>query len=223
MAAYCAKYLPDFLKKLEEYEKNDLEAALKKLFLKFDESLLSDNAIKELTAIRDKCSKEGSLADEEATESKDVKNESAEKTDEQNDSAEQNVDCDNIKSETAALYDEACMPLEEVLKRYTSTEKKMKKALDKTKSANSASLSPMLNAPGSSAGKKSRLNLIAENKVMPTTPLPKKSAAELDKQEEIDIKEIKQNGHVELDGSEVNCELDFDEASNLVSLKFNFF
>lgn len=222
VAAYCAKYLPDFLKTLEEYEKNDLEAALKKLFLKFDESLLSENATKELTAIRDKCSKEGSLVDE-ASETKEVKNESAEKSDEDEaESSEQkassvkpNEDCDNIKSETAALYDEACMPLEEVLKRYTNTEKKMKKVLDKTKSANSATLSPMLNAPGSSASKKSRLN---RDKVIPTTPLPKKSAAELDKQEEIDIKEIKKNGHVELDGSEVNCEIDFDEASNLCEL-----
>lgn len=72
--------------------------------------------------------------------------------------------------------------------------KKMNKALTKNhlKNAKSAHLSPVIKT------KQVRL-----------------TAAELDKQEEIDITEIKKNGNVLLNGSETNCELDFDEASNL--------
>lgn len=230
VAAYCAKYLPQFLKTLDEYKTNNIEEALKQLFLKFDESLLGEEVLKELAQIRDPDNEDeeesihsevedksqsvesksdtgaenGSISDSEATEQKSSgKSESTAA-----------ADGDNIASETAALYDEACMPLEDVLKRYSNTEKKMKKVLDKNKrkdlkNANTAHLSPMISAAGSS-----KRTLKAQD----VTP-PAKSAAELDKQEEIDITEIKKNGHGELNGSsEANCELDFDEASNLCDL-----
>lgn len=144
VAAYCAKYLPNFLKSIEDYKNDDIEEALKKLFLKFDESLLSELALKELATIRDTVSGEASLADDEA---EDVKSEIEEKSEANEESSESdNVQVqksssskpdsttengDNIINEAAELYDEACMPLEEVLKRYNNTEKKMNKALKK--------------------------------------------------------------------------------------------
>lgn len=208
MAAYCAKYLPEFLKTIEEYSKDDIEAALKKLFLKFDESLLSEKALEELMKMRDTVSGQSSVHEnEEANEEAAVANSDKAESD-KDDAVEQKTSskkisdaaseaADTIVSETAALYDEATMPLEEVLKRYASTEKKMNKALTKNhlKNAKSAHLSPVIKT------KQVRL-----------------TAAELDKQEEIDITEIKKNGNVLLNGSETNCELDFDEASNLVSI-----
>lgn len=208
VAAYCAKYLPEFLKTIEEYDKDDIEAALKKLFLKFDESLLTERALEELMRMRDTVSGQSSAhenEDEEAAEA-DEDQEAKEESDSDSDVVESKSPndqisemaseaADTIVSETAALYDEATMPLEEVLKRYANTEKKMNKALTKShlKNAKSAHLSPVIKT------KQVRL-----------------TTAELDKQEEIDITEIKKNGHVQLNGSETNCELDYDEASNLV-------
>ncbi len=217
VAAYCAKYLPNFLKTLEEYERNDLEAALKTLFLKFDEMLLTEEALKELAQIRDPESDSESDSpvlklDEVKKEKSEEESEleSADAATEQKSTKLDSETVDSIVSETAALYDEACMPLEEVLKRYANTEKRVKKALNKNalKESNTAHLSPVITAPGSSASRKSRLR---PNEIQ-TTP---KSAAELDKQEEIDITEIKNNGQNESNG-ELNCELEFDEASNLV-------
>lgn len=227
VAAYCAKYLPAFLKTLEEYEKNDLEAALKKLFLKFDESLLTENAMKELTVMRD----DESVADEEEEQEKNKEAttenlvKKAETDENEAEPKQPDSTTDNCDDETAQLYDEACMPLEEVLKRYTNTEKKVKKSLEKNnlKGANSAHLSPMITAPGSSAARKSRIkrhlktSQSEDEKLQTTPPPPAKSKAELDQQEEIDISEIKKNGSVEQNGDE-NCELDCDEASNLCDL-----
>lgn len=207
MAAYCAKYLPEFLKTIEEYSKDDIEAALKKLFLKFDESLLSEKALDELMRMRDTVSGQSSLHENEEPAGEEPAAASGKATESENDVVEQKPSgkqiaaaageaADTIVSEAAVLYDEATMPLEEVLKRYASTEKKMNKALTKNhlKNAKSAHLSPVIKT------KQVRL-----------------TAAELDKQEEIDITEIKKNGNQLLDGSDANCELDYDEASNLVS------
>jgi hypothetical protein len=210
------------LKTLEEYERNDLEAALKTLFLKFDEKLLSEEALKELAQIRDPESDNESetpilkLDEVKSDQAEDESESESTGATEQKSAKPDSATIDSIVSETAALYDEACMPLDEVLKRYANTERRVKKALNKNslKEANSAHLSPMIAAPGSSASRKSRL----KPSEIQTTP---KSAAELDKQEEIDITEIKKNGHADLNG-EVNCELEFDEASNLVRNFFNY-
>jgi hypothetical protein len=137
------------------------------------------------------------------------------------------------KDETELLYDEATMPLEEVLKRYKKTENKVKKVLDNKKSGGiSASAKPYHPSPnisGSSssmsAKRKQRLKdaldaygVIEESKLAasgPIKPPPITSSADFQKQEELDINEIKKNSLV-LDAE--NHEQDYDEASNLVSL-----
>ena len=229
MAAYCAKYMPAFLKNLDEYQRNELEQALKTLFLKFDESLLSAEAEKELKDMRDACSNKTSIKqDEEEDRDEELKEEVEEEDTESEDSSVKNdattqkvsePKSDEIVSETAQLYDEACMPLEEVLKRYKSTQKKVKKALNKNHLVNGQKpgLSPMISAPGSTASRNLRSKKLLEltEDKQKTPPPPAKSAAELDQQEELDITEIKKNGH--LDGNQ-NYEQDFDEASNLVRL-----
>ena len=111
------------------------------------------------------------------------------------------------------------MPLEEVLKRYSNTEQKVKKALKK-KVILKPGPSPMI-SKDSSKGSSSRKHL-AEQK------LPNQTAVDFQKQEEIDINEIKFNsGGCIANGSSAlstsnNHEQDFDEASNLVSI-FYFF
>jgi hypothetical protein len=211
VAAYCAKYLPAFLKTLDEYKRNDLKEALEKLFLKFDESLLSVEAQKELTNMRDACSKNGSIKadddndendDEEQSNDNEVDDDECEEKIDDADELKENEksgksvttgasntagEDDDVAKEAAALYDEACMPLEEVLKRYSNTEKKMKKALGKNKINNNLKpgLSPMITAPGSTAARNSRLKRNQENlasngdEKFQTSPPPAKSAAEL--------------------------------------------
>ncbi|RNA30398.1 phosphatase 1G [Brachionus plicatilis] len=118
VALYCAKYLPQFLKNLEDYSKGNLEEALKSLFLKFDESLLTPGALQELKELRDLSSRKTSVKDEK-------EENGAESAKSENDEEPE------YENEAAQLYDEATMPLEEVLKRYTKTENKMRRTLKK--------------------------------------------------------------------------------------------
>ena len=118
VALYCAKYLPEFLKKLEDYTSGNLEEALKNLFLKFDESLLTPEALNELKELRDSSSRKSS-----------VKGENEENGHVSGNS--ENEEEPEYENEAAQLCDEATMPLEEVLKRYSRTEKKMKRSLKK--------------------------------------------------------------------------------------------
>ncbi len=211
MASYCAKYLPNYLKSLDEYKRGEFEDALKKLFLKFDESLLSPESQKELSEIRDMVSKNNSIKEGGEEKKDDAKEENDMEEDVEYED-EEKVGSATYQSETDALYDEACMPLEEVLKRYSSTECKVRKALRK-KGVIKPGPSPMITAPGSSSITciETRRNLLAED----ATP---KKPVDFAKQEELDINEIKQNSH------EV-CSLphdpqEYDEASNLVILLF---
>lgn len=125
------------------------------------------------------------------------------------------------------------MPLEEVLKRYKKTENKVKKILDNKKSGGiSASAKPYHPSPnisGSSssmsAKRKQRLKdaldaygVIEEAASGPIKPPPITSSADFQKQEELDINEIKKNSLVLDAGEAENHEQDYDEASNLVSL-----
>ena len=49
MAKYCAKYMPDYIKNLDEYKKCNMEEALRLSLIKFDETLtLTTDAKKEL-------------------------------------------------------------------------------------------------------------------------------------------------------------------------------
>ena len=78
VATYCSKYFPDLLKSLDEYKNGNIEDALKKAFLKFDQSLTSEEAKKELNFLagnsetEDKKKKEG---EEQVVEEEDEKNE----------------------------------------------------------------------------------------------------------------------------------------------------
>ena len=110
VAQYCSKHFPLTLKTLDEYKNNDLEESLRKGFLKFDELLLDGNVQKELKHIA------GTISDEEPA------NEGKEKKDD-----------DDGKSEVENLYDEATMPIEEVLKRYTKTRKRVETQLNENR------------------------------------------------------------------------------------------
>ena len=132
--------MPAFLRKLKEYEESNLEDSLKRLFLKFDESLLSQEAQKELKELREEIENNASVGfkkkseDDEEVETnptKKKKNENNQDEDDDEEDGSENIDDDNEEENVAKLYDEATMPLEEVLKRYSSTENKVKKALKK--------------------------------------------------------------------------------------------
>lgn len=130
------------------------------------------------------------------------------------------------------------MPIEEVLKRYRKAETRTKKALDK------AQIKPVMPSPNISgaarrkAQQTSRLatsengasgccgggengggvvvSLVSEEKKV----VELKTSKDFQKQEEIDINEIKKNSSIlgdEANESMTNHEQDYDEASNLVS------
>lgn len=177
------------MKHLDEFLSGNYEEALKKVFLKFDESLLTPEAQKELKDLREINSRKTSIKDdEEEAKVDDVK--------EAGQGDEEETPPDDYASEAAKLYDEATMPLEEVLKRYSNTENKIKKALRK-KGVLKPGPSPCVTAAASSRLKDK----------------PISSAAEFQEQEEIDINEIKKNSKI--DDESLNHEQDYDEASNL--------
>lgn len=51
VAQYCAKYLPNFLKNIQEYKNGDLKSALEKAFIEFDKLLINPKVIEELKAL----------------------------------------------------------------------------------------------------------------------------------------------------------------------------
>ena len=234
MAVYCSKYLPEMLKSLPEYQSGKLEEALRSVFLKFDESLLSEQAQKELRELRDLTSKKTSIfrEDEEDEEEERVTEKKSdckkkkptaadqgdeneqEEGEEEEDESESKV---KYANEADQLYDEATMPIEEVLKRYSKAENKMKKILKESAgSAVKFGLSPMLSAAGSSKLKEKR-GLRSDDSTVtpPAAPLHPSSTADFQKQEEIDISEIKKNS-ANPDEQHLSTQ-DIDEASNLVS------
>lgn len=196
MAQYCAKYLPDYLKTLDQYKTGNLEEALKTLFLKFDESLLSAEAEKILKDLQEKGD---STKDEEEEEDGDDTEEDADNEEDEKENKEKtDIPIKEYTNEADALVDEACMPLEEVLKRYSNTEKKVKKVLKK------------------SATKTTEASSSKDE--------PPKTASDFNQQEELDIKEIKKNGNAEDEVVNENStsnhqvtEQEIDEASNLVN------
>lgn len=236
--------MPDFLRKLKEYEESNLEESLKRLFLKFDESLLSQEAQKELKELREEIENSASVgfkkkseddeevddADVETNPKKKKKNENNQDEDDDEEDGSENIDDDNEEENVAELYDEATMPLEEVLKRYSSTENKVKKALKKRGLLKQTvgHPSPMIVAAGSSGSgsklkKKSHLTTSLDELDNDDESKEEKKPLDFQKQEEEDISEIKKNGGQlnELDESVnstvQNHEQDYDEASNLVN------
>lgn len=223
MAQFCAKYLPEFLKKLEEYKKGEYEEALRQLFLKFDAYLLTSEAQTELAALRKSANGMSSVNGDEP-EVTDVKSEENGPEDgqvvcEQQDSEQE----DDEENEAAALYDEATMPLEEVLKRYTNTEDKVRKMLKK-KGLVRAGPSPMISAPKSQKTSQesglARRNLDTEVNNCGSSDqhdFLEPQVPDFVKQEELDISEIKKNSKADIILSSGNPhEQDYDEASNLV-------
>lgn len=90
VAQYCSKKLPDFLKNISSYKNNDMEKALIDAFLGFDATIATPEVIAELKEIV------GVKVTENETDGSDVE--------------------DNV----ANLYEEATMPLEQVIEKYTS-------------------------------------------------------------------------------------------------------
>lgn len=90
VAQYCSQKLPDFIKNSEPYKNNDLEKALIDSFLGFDGTIATPEIIAELKEIA------GSKETQNDTDNSDV---------------EENV---------SNLYEEATMPLEQVIEKYTS-------------------------------------------------------------------------------------------------------
>lgn len=235
VAVYCSKYLPEMLKSLPEYKSGDLVEALKTVFLKFDESLLSEQAQKELRELRDLTSKKTSICREDGEKEEEEEEVTKKKSDakkkeprEGEEDAEDDGEETKVKyaNEADQLYDEATMPIEEVLKRYSKAENKMKKILKESVAGSGSAvkfgLSPMLSAAGSS-----KLKRGSEKDVTSTTsttataaaaaPLHPSSTADFQKQEEIDISEIKKNSANPADDQHLSTQ-DIDEASNLCDM-----
>ncbi|KAB0795291.1 hypothetical protein PPYR_12130 [Photinus pyralis] len=90
VAHYCAQKLPDFIKSCEPYKSNDLEKALEESFLGFDATIETPKVITQLKEIAG---------------AKETQNES---------------DNSDVEENVSNLYEEATMPLEQVIEKYTS-------------------------------------------------------------------------------------------------------
>lgn len=90
MALYLAQKLPSMLKKMESYSKKDYKSALTELFLAIDKSIITPEVLSELQSL----AKKHDGVDESGT-----------------DYAEENV---------SALYEEATMPLSDLVEKYKS-------------------------------------------------------------------------------------------------------
>lgn len=118
VAEYCSLKLPAFLKLTEAYKNGDIDQALKDTFINFDQTLLKPEVIAEL---------------------KDL----AKKNPDYEGSDEEDEDEENIRD----LYQEAKMPLKDVLEKYS----KPLSRLEQLKTGSSAKpLSPCLKAKSSS-------------------------------------------------------------------------
>ncbi|CAF3847097.1 unnamed protein product [Adineta steineri] len=116
IALYCSRHLPDFLKQLDSYREGRFSDALTECFLKFD-TLLLDPKVKEILQVLAD-SKDRSDSDNEQ-----IDDQSAEITIPKN-SNEENHHNDELNVEEAHLLrKEAELPIEEVIKRYSSDEK----------------------------------------------------------------------------------------------------
>ena len=91
VAQYCARHLPEFLKNLQEYKTGDLKSALEQAFIEFDKLLIEPSVIEELKKLAG--SEYGQSGDEE-------------------DEEEEN--------ESSLLRQEAEIPIEDLLARYSS-------------------------------------------------------------------------------------------------------
>lgn len=90
VAHYCAQKLPDFIKNCQPYKSNDMEKALEESFLGFDATIETPEVITELKEIAG---------------AKETQNES---------------DNSDVEENVTNLYEEATMPLEQVIEKYTS-------------------------------------------------------------------------------------------------------
>lgn len=128
VSAYCSLKLPDYLKKLDSYKGGDFEKALRDAFIGFDLTLLDPNVIEELKLL--------------AKKNPDIGPEDSDAEDED----------ENI----ADLYQEARMPLREVLERYKEHTQGTHPALVRLQQSEASSkpLSPYLKArrPENSVG-----------------------------------------------------------------------
>jgi hypothetical protein len=211
---------------MDEYQSGKFEEALRKLFLKFDESLLTPESQKELACLREMVSN-NSLVAENIDDGKKIAGEADDEEEDDDDEVVEYVEGGKpvlYQSETDALYDEACMPIEEVLKRYTSTESKMRQKLRK-KGVIKPNPSPMIQAPGGSTTTSVkdgdlRRNLLADEEMGPAAVSAPEKPVDFAKQEELDINEIKRNSNL----PETNVSVqphdpqEYDEASNLVRI-----
>lgn len=140
------------------------------------------------------------------------------------------------KSETELLYDEATMPIEEVLKRYNRVRTKAKRAMHK-KLLKANGGKPIMPSPNISKRRPQQQEQHNEEQsngngcAVDGTVAKLKTNDEFKKQEEIDISEIKKNSVADAtvgsatstaavnssSASLTNHDQDYDEASNLVS------
>lgn len=90
VAHYCSQKLPDFIKNSQPYKDNDLEKALIDSFLGFDATIATPEIIAELKEIAG---------------SKETQND---------------TDNSDVEESVSNLYEEASMPLEQVIEKYTS-------------------------------------------------------------------------------------------------------
>lgn len=121
VSAYCALKLPEYLKKLDTYKGGDFEKALKDAFIGFDLTLLEPSVIGELQLL---AKKNPDIGPEDSEEDED----------------------ENI----ADLYQEAKMPLREVLEKYKEKHGTVPGSiarLQKSEAASSKPLSPYLKGP----------------------------------------------------------------------------
>lgn len=114
VSMYCSKNLPEFIKNTAEYKDGKIEEALIEGFLKFDATITTPEVIEVLQEIMKK-------AKQEEKRKRKLRGSSSDDSDYEE---EENMD---------KLYEEAAMPIEQVIKKYDSTLKALAKEQKDTK------------------------------------------------------------------------------------------
>lgn len=115
---YTSERLPDFLKSLDSYKNGNIEKALEEAFLKFDATLLTDDVNSELKRKRNIEKRKHERRQRRKWEKR--KQRMAEKIEEEGKNEE--PDTCKIEESVSNLYEEATMPIEQVIEKYKSGE-----------------------------------------------------------------------------------------------------
>ncbi|XP_018329466.1 probable protein phosphatase CG10417 isoform X2 [Agrilus planipennis] len=200
VAVYTSQMLPEFIKETEAYKSGNIEKALIDAFLNFDATLISPEVIDKLKKI------------------------AAEKLE-----AEEIDDDDDDEENVSHLYEEASMPIEQVIEKYTSkllkTKKKSLKVVQVEKEKASSSSKSSSEVSPSSTSSKDNVDEAISNKCEVTSSICEKntetsantvSSTSEDNQDLAEANSVNENVCIKADSSAEEGEKEITDSEAIV-------